>query len=598
MAVLSLAGFCSQLSGQSGQPPHPAGPVGSAPAAAEAEPGTVYKATARSVVVDVVVTDSSGRPVSGLQRGQFHIKENGLAQTVSLFEPHVGVQPSPVKPLPPLPPGEYTNFPIAPVTDSINVLLLDALNTPLQNEAEVRQAMVKYLKTAPSNARMAIFTLSSRLRFIQGFTSDPTLLLAAINGKKNKANPEESALLDTPQDAEARERLTDMMSDAGASAAAVAALQQFEADQISFQNDQRVRITLDAMQQIARYLAGIPGRKNLIWFSGSFPVNIFPDASMSDPFSATRSYSDEIHKATDLLSIGQVAVYPIDARGLMTAPMYDASVSGSHYARNPSAFSAADSNFSTAQATEHGTMDELARATGGQALYNTNGLKEALARVIENGSNYYTVAYDPTDKTLDGKLRKIDIQVDGKYKLAYRRSYFADDLDGHHTTNAPPVDKSFETAMAPGLPTASQILFSTKILPLDPQPAPGPMLGDNSKLKGPTSRYGIDYAALGSDLRFTVTPDGLHHGLVTINILAYNSEGEPQNWLSRTLRLDVRPDTYADIMKAGLRAHAEIDLPRGIVHLRTGIYDAVSTKMGILDVPLNVRVGAAAAAAK
>ncbi len=59
----------------------------------------------------------------------------------------------------------------------------------------------------------------------------------------------------------------------------VANVRQMDAQQQSYQLQQRAQFTLDAMSQIARYLSGIPGRKNLIWLSGSFPINILPDTT-------------------------------------------------------------------------------------------------------------------------------------------------------------------------------------------------------------------------------------------------------------------------------------------------------------------------------
>ena len=64
---------------------------------------------------------------------------------------------------------------------------------------------------------------------------------------------------------------------------------------------------------------GLPGRKNLIWFSGSFPVNFTPDYTQENPFKAVADYQDDVRKTTDLLVRSQVAVYPIDGRGPICA---------------------------------------------------------------------------------------------------------------------------------------------------------------------------------------------------------------------------------------------------------------------------------------
>ena len=69
--------------------------------------------------------------------------------------------------------------------------------------------------------------------------------------------------------------------------------------------------TLDAMNQMAHYLSGIPGRKNLIWFSGSFPITIFPEPDIEHPFSVVASSEDEFRETTNLMARAQVAVYPI-----------------------------------------------------------------------------------------------------------------------------------------------------------------------------------------------------------------------------------------------------------------------------------------------
>jgi hypothetical protein len=82
------------------------------------------------------------------------------------------------------------------------------------------------------------------------------------------------------------------------------------------------------MRQLARYLSGMPGRKNLIWFTGSFPLQFpaFPDSQAFPPHPGEairpQSYDlePELKAATDLLARAHVAVYPIDGRGLEALP--------------------------------------------------------------------------------------------------------------------------------------------------------------------------------------------------------------------------------------------------------------------------------------
>ena len=118
-------------------------------------------------------------------------------------------------------------------------------------------------------------------------------------------------------------------------ATVLANLRQFEAEQQSHQLQLRARFTLDALNLLARYMSNLPGRKNLIWFSGSFPISILPDPSLQNPFAIVSSSEDEFRETVDLMARSQVAVYPIDARGLMVEPMLNASNSGRTDAESP-----------------------------------------------------------------------------------------------------------------------------------------------------------------------------------------------------------------------------------------------------------------------
>jgi VWFA-related protein len=565
------------------------------------------QAKVRAVVVDVVVTDGKGEPVSGLHQGDFNIFEEGKPQTVATFEEHHGASPTQVE-LPSLPPHVYTNFPLTQTADSLTVLLLDALNTPLRDQTYVHEQMIKYLGTIPPGTRLAIFTLASRLRMIQGVTADSAELLAVLKEKK-WADPQPSALLPSSAETDANQQLIDFLAaehgsrsqdplaaipptSARAVVDPVISMKQFLADTAAFQTESRVQITLQALQQLARYLSDIPGRKNVVWFSGSFPTGILPDPDLPDPASVVRDFQQDVRRTTNLLASSQTAIYPIAAEGLASDSVYEAN-GGAIGQKRPS-LAARDQikQMQTAGAdrdSNHITMEELAKDTGGQAFYNSNGLDDALTHVINNGTRFYTLTYSPSDKTMDGKFRRVRINLlIGKYNLAYRRGYFADDLGTSQAAEQKPDADPLYALMGRNLPDLAQVVYEIRVTPTNPQPAPDAAhVGGNVELKGPLTRYGVDFAISPQDLRLDPTPDGGRHGHIEVMLVAYDREGKPLNLVETETQLILPPKVYADVLKVGLQIHKEIDVPKQDVYLRTGIYDMGSDAAGTLGVPLS-----------
>lgn len=558
---------------------------------------TIIKTKVRLVAVDVVVTNSKGDAVTGLQQKDFEVLEDGKPQTISTFEEHHGVAPTQIT-LPTLPPHVYTNFPVTQKADSINVLLLDALNTPSRDQAYVHSQMLKYLKTIPAGTRVAIFTLASRMRMLQGVTTDSTELLAVLN----KTNPQASGLLASDVEAEADQRIVDFMIENSAAPTATTAAQaivdpinvmkQFLSDNAAFQTEQRIDMTLQALQQLARYLSGVPGRKNVLWFSGSFPVGILPDPDIIDPFNSTRNFEEEMRKTADLMAAGEVALYPIAAEGLTGDTVYQANGKEVGEKRPGSAMRDTVKQLHTGAALRdsgHQAMDELAKDTGGQAFYNTNGLGNALTRVIDHGARYYSVTYAPSNGNMDGKFRRIQVKLlKGKDTLAYRRGYYADDLATTLAAGVEPDSDPLLALMGRNLPDYTQILYKALVKPADPQPAPdAPHIGSNVDLKGPVTRYAVDFAISPNDLKLDASPDGARHGNIEIVLLAYDREGKPLNFVVTKGDLNLDAKLYATVQKVGLQIHKEIDVPKGYVFLRTGIYDLRSSTAGTLGIPLS-----------
>jgi hypothetical protein len=366
----------------------------------------------------------------------------------------------------------------------------------------------------------------------------------------------------------------------------------------------RAKYTLDAMNQIARYLSGIPGRKNLIWFSGSFPVNILPDASgtLANPFAAIASSEDEFRDTVALLARSRVAVYPVDARGLTNSPVLDASTSRNYGGKTGMARMNQDEDkFFNNMAEEHGTMNAMADATGGRSFVNTNDLSKAAASAIEEGSNFYTLTYTPTNSAHDGKLRKIKVQLARPgLKLSYRQGYYANDPEkitpdatksdtAVASVNGNTAQDAMHLAMTRGAPTPSDILIKVGVVPITPatQTEDKPAVGNTptAKTHGPYRRYSVNYAIDPNDIVFLHNADGKIHADFDLVIFVYNPAGEAVNSLGSTIHIAATLDQVKQMFAQGILRHEEISAPaKGEYFLRIAVHDLHRDHYGAVEV--------------
>jgi VWFA-related protein len=605
IAFLVFAALVNRASGQSTVPQSPAGAGSAIPVSAQELP--VLRTNSNLVLVDVVATER-GNAVHGLGKAQFHIFEDGHEQTIADFDEHLPPNGPVVAARPAaLPPHVYSNVPVYAESSAVNVLLLDGLNTPMADQLEVRRQMIQFLGKVAPGTPLAIFTLASRLRMVEGFTSDAGKLVKAIQDPKGGTRP--SVVLDPQNDKILDAMSTDIANTPWMSPDAAPAMLQFQADLTAYQADLRVRMTLEAMEQLARYLSAIPGRKNLIWFSGSFPLALDPDDSLRSPFQAMRSYSGQMKEAGEMLAAARVAVYPVDARGLLTMPTGDASYSAvgrmtamsgvktqglkNTAVSQPSSVARDNKSFLRELQTSQAGMLQLADQTGGQAYVNTNGLKEAVAHAVENGSSYYTIGYIPTAKDFNGEYRKIQVRLDsGCCQLAYRQGYYADPQD-KPSANLPAPANPLTAATLHGAPPATQILFQARVLPAADPVFQGAKLPDTAgemaaKLKKPAHRYVVDLIVDARALAFDDLPDGAHQARMEFALVAYDAEGNRVNYLNPSYAMKIQPSQFAQTRASGIRVRFALDLPAGQVSLRIAVHDMGSGRAGSFEVPLAI----------
>lgn len=565
----------------------------------------VFRTQARDVIVDLVVSDDRGAPVTGLKASDFQLFENGKPQTIDFFEEHSArvLPPGARAAMPAMPPNVYTNVPAVPESDSVNILLLDLLNTPEQDFAYSRQQVLKFLHEVKPGTRLAILTLSDRLSFVQGFTDDPAKLEAALQIPKNGAQGAISQVqVARSEEAQVNNSIAMQqgVSIGGGTTPSFAAqaIESAFSDYKNFSQLNRSMMTLEALQDISRYLANIPGRKNLIWFSTEFPVFLLPNLGERGAMQDLAQPLSVVRKTADMLTAARIAVYPIQAEGIMNDTWFLADAGGpgntpvyTGSANAPNMGTAAlqmtmGSLISDAsrRASVLQQMHQLADDTGGKALYNNNDLAAATSHAVDDGAHYYTLTYAPSNKKLDGSYRKIEIKaVDKHWKLSWRHGYNADQPDrrGLQVSSEP-----LHPLMLLGLPNANEILYAIKVLPAAQQPALGaPLAGKNDKLKGPVRRLSVDFFIRWSDLKFAPDSGNTHKADIQVELLAYDRNGAPLNWNGGTLLMKLKPETWASIQKSGVPTHLEIDVPRDQdIVLSTGVYDYGSSRAGTLQV--------------
>ena len=529
---------------------------------------TVFKSKVRLVVVDVVVRGKDGEPVSGLPREDFQVLENGKLQRVVFFEEHKGALSAQTQ-LPSMPPGVFTNYPTSKPVDFANVLLLDWLNTQPQDQAYVKSQVVKYLKQSGPGVPTAIFTMGSRLQMIHGFTDDKLALAATLTNGAGAAS-RVSPLLPTATGQAAEQELLTLMTMSNASPVSIEAAREEMATTSASNVSSRIALTLEAFQELERYLAAIPGRKNVIWLAGSFPISVMPEGD------TPRNFQSELRQTTDLLTPSKIAIYPISAEGLTADATYSAEFEQGPSVREENSRRAADQL----------AMEQLAKDTGGRAFYNANGLNDAITRATNEGEHYYTLAYTPAKEKLDGSYRSIEVRVHQKdYKLAYRRGYYAEDAKSESKGSRPVAGDPLLRLMSFGLPDFAQIIYKIRVLQV-PRESESPLSGTNTELKGPLVRYGVDFAISPDDLKFETTGDGLHQAEIELMLIAYDPKGRPLNLTQSETRMSLPAKAYAGAQTVGVQFHRTIDVPAGSVYLRTGVYDVASGKTGTLGIEL------------
>ncbi|MGB9205936.1 MAG: VWA domain-containing protein [Terriglobales bacterium] len=550
-----------------------------------AVPSFTIRANTRLVMVDVVVRDKKGQPVTGLKAEDFTVEENGKKQKISVFVPPSIASRTAAGPTPA---GIFSNHPenVSPAGIP-TVLLLDAANSAFKDQAYARSQMLKYVVEQGQSGRpMAVVTLTDRLRVLQEFTSDPQVLLTAIKNFK----PAEQLLRPGAPAAESHGAFGSPGTAGGnAMAAGVAmasqAVQDFADALVTFDLERRTLITIDAMRALSRMLGGLPGRKNVVWLTANLPFDLVPedrvvsDAELMEALPnvkqkslgtiATGSFAaqqramhgPEIREAESRLAGASVAIYPIDLLGLVSGMESSAAQVNSI---SDTALSDRAAATMSGLTNSHGTMEEVAAQTGGKAYFNQNEIKEGVALAASDEKASYSLGYYPENKKWDGKMRNIKVKVaQGDAQLRYRKGYFA-------IEPGPAKDHNYEQDVAAALAIdapATQVSFMAQAKPTDPGKMRVVFLVDAHTL---------------------TAEDSGGNKKMNVNLYATVWGSGDKSLAAQSVKVDKSFDaaTYQQILDHGMMVPIDVTIPAGGKELRLAVLDNKTGFIGTVSGPL------------
>ncbi|MCJ7504154.1 MAG: VWA domain-containing protein [Acidobacteriia bacterium] len=517
------------------------------------------KVEAPSVIADVIVTDKKGQHASGLAAEDFRVYEDEAPQKIVTFVPPVIEAAPPTAEPPPAGPTVKRGLDLTRVR--FITLVMDLGDLQPASVKRATDAAIQYLeKNVAPEDYVAIYWIDESLHVAVPFTRDKQQAAAGLRklgghvpgGRfsvqaRQETQREIDDLLTSIYGIQAAATLIDPTLAAGghssgASSRLLGTLRAFLWTQSTIQ----ARAVFVALRAIAQSYADIPGRKNVVVFSEGFLHS--PDVKA------------QMAAVIDAANRSNVAFYVIDAAGLQAG--YGALSSSVEQTVNQEFYQMAMegpgdnyggyNKFDWAQRLgtniQYDDLGQVASATGGFLMKNQNDLLDGLGRIDSDLREFYTLVYQPTNKTYDGSFRKIRVELlKPGYHVRHRLGYWA----------IPPGQETIMT------PAAAQLLAGLATGTLKPAFAPqvnaAVLLAPNGQLAAP-----VCVSIPPSSVKFEKDPkQDLYRAGLTLVLVGRESTGRLLTVHQRFLNLQFDKKQLAEFERKGsLDINARLVIPK------------------------------------
>ena len=545
---------------------------------AQQTPPPKFTAQTELVTVPVVVTRSK-QFVSGLSQSDFTVLEDGKPQPIAFFE-EVTTRSitSPANA-----PGEFSNRLVRPTEHPpLTMIVLDRARTPLPefNNAvnEIKTFVGRYLR--PGTPTMLAEVDAEGLRVLQDFTTSPEFILDALNGTPRRLLFEPGRMEGTEthrgannlsmngnaatagKPASAATQLPAMTSSSGDTIGdpidatksnldpiAPAAKMDLLHEAIQRAQDDMTIATLQAMEQIARSVSGIPGRKTLIWTSPGYVCPMM--GSMKDLRGRQVAIAERCETIWRLLNAANVSVYPI-------VPTQT---------ENPT-FSSGRCAGPCVTMQHQLTLLSYGEYTGGKVCTYRNDLDECYHRAAEDSLRYYELSYYaiPTDRPT---WRKIEVKVNRPHTSVRARRWY---MAGTEPDDRLPPEE------------VVQNIAAAVVSPIDYTAVPMVV-----RWTGAVDAEGKKRASF--EVRIspeTLSIDEKQNNRLRLDVVAIEMDGGGRvtNALQQSIDRQLSSSALADLKAAGLTYTNSIGISPSAVRVKFVVRDAANGRIGTVNARL------------
>jgi VWFA-related protein len=450
----------------------------------------------------------------------------------------------------PLPNGEYSNRAVARA-GGVTAIVLDRLNTGFEEQKLARDQIVDFLKSVSREDRIALYVLQTgTLQILHEFTRDNASLIAALNRYQARTSRSKQAT-------DARQQ--DLAKGGTHEDAEFERWLEEKAQQVSaFYIRDRVKLTAAAFETIASHLAGVRGRKNVVWVSSSFPIRI------DEPHGA-QTFTSELNETAKAINGANIAIYAVDARQ-MIPPFALAATEPTKEVSGPRRYDA-DFPKSTFEkdARNVDTLQSIADLTGGRAFSVLGNIGKGIRQAVEDSRLTYVLGYYPVNANWDGTYHDIKVTVNRPgVTVRTRKGYYA---------------TRFE-AVNPA--TSEAALLEAIRSPLE---ATG--LGVTARVVKGKAANSVDVTVRPAADAITLTrADGRWTGAIDIVIAQSLPNGQTFKTFAVNAGLDLTDEQHERMLREGLTFDRTVTLRPGSHRLHLIVRDSANGATGSVIVPI------------